>query len=46
MAVSEPAGARRDVITFADATYLIGILCVLCLPLVFLLRRPRAVRRT
>jgi DHA2 family multidrug resistance protein len=27
------------VISYADATYLIGILCMLCLPLVFLLRR-------
>jgi DHA2 family multidrug resistance protein len=33
------------VISYADATYLVGILCVLCLPLVFLLRRPRATRR-
>jgi DHA2 family multidrug resistance protein len=30
------------VISYADATYLVGILCVLCLPLVFLLRRSRA----
>ncbi len=29
------------VISYADATYLIGILCILCLPLVFLLRRRR-----
>jgi DHA2 family multidrug resistance protein len=32
------------VISYADATYLIGILCILCLPLVFLLRRRRAQR--
>ncbi|HEV8019900.1 MAG TPA: DHA2 family efflux MFS transporter permease subunit [Candidatus Lustribacter sp.] len=30
------------VISYADATYLVGILCVVCLPLVFLLRRPAA----
>jgi DHA2 family multidrug resistance protein len=30
------------VISYADATYLVGMLCVLCLPLVFLLRRRRA----
>jgi len=29
------------VISYADATYLVGILCVLCLPLVLLLRRRR-----
>jgi DHA2 family multidrug resistance protein len=33
------------VISYADATYLVGILAVLCLSLVFLLRRPRATGR-
>jgi DHA2 family multidrug resistance protein len=32
------------VISYADATYLVGILCIFCLPLVFLLRRRRAQR--
>jgi MFS transporter, DHA2 family, multidrug resistance protein len=36
---------QSTVISYADATYLVGILCVLCLPLVFLLRRPRAAGR-
>ena len=34
------------VLSYADATYLVGLLGVLCIPLVFLLRRPRSGRRT
>jgi MFS transporter, DHA2 family, multidrug resistance protein len=33
------------ILSYADATYLIGILGVLCLPLVFLLRKPRQAPR-
>lgn len=36
---------QSTVLSYADATYLIGLLGVLCIPLVFLLRRPKAVRR-
>ena len=36
---------QSTVLSYADATYLIGLLGVLCLPLVFLLRRPRSSRR-
>ncbi len=36
---------QSTVLSYADATYLIGILAVLCIPLVFLLRRPRSARR-
>jgi DHA2 family multidrug resistance protein len=37
---------QSTVLSYADAAYLIALLGVLCIPLVFLLRRPRAVRRT
>jgi MFS transporter, DHA2 family, multidrug resistance protein len=33
------------VLSYADATYLIGLLGVFCLPLVFLLKRPKAAAR-
>jgi DHA2 family multidrug resistance protein len=36
---------QSTVLSYADATYLIGLLGVLCIPLVFLLRRPRGARR-
>jgi DHA2 family multidrug resistance protein len=34
------------VLSYADATYLIGLLAIICIPLVFLLRKPRSARRT
>jgi DHA2 family multidrug resistance protein len=37
---------QSTVLSYADASYLIAILGVLCIPLVFLLKRPRAARRT
>jgi DHA2 family multidrug resistance protein len=36
---------QSTVLSYADATYLIGLLAVLCIPLVLLLRRPRAARQ-
>ena len=35
---------QSTVLSYADASYLIALLGVLCVPLVFLLRKPRAVR--
>jgi DHA2 family multidrug resistance protein len=37
---------QSTVLSYADATYLIALLGVLCIPLVFLLRRPRSASRT
>jgi MFS transporter, DHA2 family, multidrug resistance protein len=34
------------ILSFADATYLIGLLAIVCIPLVLLLRRPQPARRT
>jgi DHA2 family multidrug resistance protein len=36
---------QSTVLSYADATYFIGILSVLCIPLVLLLRRPKTVAR-
>jgi DHA2 family multidrug resistance protein len=35
---------QSTILAYADATYLIGALCIVAIPLVFLLRRPRAAR--
>jgi DHA2 family multidrug resistance protein len=37
---------QSTILSYADATYLIGILGVVCLPLVFLLRKPKTAVRT
>jgi DHA2 family multidrug resistance protein len=39
-------GTQSTVLSYADATYLIGALALLCIPLVFLLRRAEALHRT
>ena len=36
--------AQSTVLSYADASYLIAVLGVLCIPLVLLLRKPRAAR--
>ncbi|MDB5041657.1 MAG: drug resistance transporter, EmrB/QacA subfamily, partial [Candidatus Eremiobacteraeota bacterium] len=37
---------QSTVLSYADASYLIALLGVVCIPLVFLLRRPKTARRT
>jgi MFS transporter, DHA2 family, multidrug resistance protein len=37
-------GTQSTVLSYADATFLIGFLCLLSIPLVLLLRKPRAAR--
>lgn len=36
---------QSTVLSYADATYVTGLLAVACIPLVFLLKRPRSARR-
>lgn len=38
-------GAQSTVLSYADASYFIAVLGVICIPLVFLLRRPKAAPR-
>jgi DHA2 family multidrug resistance protein len=42
--LSHIVDTQSTVLSYADATYLVGLLAVLCIPLVFLLKRPRAAR--
>ena len=36
---------QSAVLSYADATFLIGVLCILSIPLVFLLKKPRKAHR-
>ena len=38
-------GTQSTVLSYADATFVIGVLCVLSIPLVFLLKKPRQSNR-
>ena len=40
--LSQLIGVQSTVLSYADATYLIGALSLVCIPLVFLLRKPKA----